>query len=814
MKTIFKKSGIVAWQMLLFPFAAQNQQVHLKFRTAMSTVTADPTVNAANAATMNAATAGSHKPRLLLVGNPNVGKSVIFGYLTGKYVTVSNYPGTTVEVSRGGMRYGGRDWEVIDTPGINSLIPQSDDERVTRDLLISSSPDLIVQVADAKNLRRTLLITSQLAEFGVPMLLVLNLMDEARSRSIEIDTSGLSELFGIPIIETVATDGEGLDTLHKMLGRSQVPKDPLQSARHSVLTHESLPESLLKSEATGMPIPLTIEWLQNREPELRKAVEAKLYGNAVALDHLQLRSLTSRLEILRNEFLDNAVSRYKKTKSAVADDARRDSTFSFLLALLGAGLVLFAWTQMARKFSWWNPYEATNAWFESTLIPAVQPLMTRAHLSWLFTLLFGAYNEEAKAWETGFLYPGLTQLAWLIAPVIIPFALLIHQSKSFADKLGAWSREWKTGLPILVIVLWLLYEFVGVLGAGTLVDALENNIFNGFLNPMLKALIPAGFIHDFLVGEYGLVSVGLTYGLAIVLPIVMTFFIAFGLLEDSGYLPRLAILSDRLFRFMGLNGKAVLPMVLGLGCDTMATMTTRILATKKERLIATILLALGVPCSAQLGVILGITGALSYKAVLIVFGVVLSQMMLVGWLSSKIIRGQRGDFIFEIPPIRVPVFKNVWTKTTQRMKWYLREALPLFVLGTLILFILDRLRLPLPSGTVSGLGLIESTLAPVVTGILDLPKETAQVLILGFLRRDYGAAGLFQMVRDGALGPIQIITALIVLTLFIPCIANFFMIVREHGTRKALYILAFITPFAIAVGGVVSWLLRTFSISF
>ncbi|MFN0119232.1 MAG: nucleoside recognition domain-containing protein [Blastocatellia bacterium] len=306
----------------------------------------------------------------------------------------------------------------------------------------------------------------------------------------------------------------------------------------------------------------------------------------------------------------------------------------------------------------------------------------------------------------------------------------------------------------------------------------------------------------------------MTYGLAIVLPIVTTFFIAFGLLEDSGYLPRLAILSDRIFRFMGLNGKAILPMVLGLGCDTMATMTTRILSTPKERLIATILLALGVPCSAQLGVILAITGSMSLAAVMIVFGVVLSQMMLVGWLSSLVIRGERGDFIFEIPPIRVPVIRNVWIKTRQRMSWYLKEALPLFVLGTLILFILDRLRIPLPDslgGTKSGLGAIEAALAPVVTGALDLPAQTAQVLILGFLRRDYGAAGLFQMVHDGHLGAIQIVTSLIVLTLFIPCVANFFMIVREQGTRKALLILSFITPFAIVVGAVVGFVLRRFA---
>ncbi len=195
--------------------------------------------------------AATTAPKLLLVGNPNVGKSVIFGYLTGQYVTVSNYPGTTVEVSRGAMRYGGADWQVIDTPGVNSIVPQSDDERVTRDLLISAQPDLIVQVADAKNLRRTLLITSQLVEFQKPMILVLNLMDEARDRNLEIDAKGISELYGIPVIETVAIDGEGLDQLHKLLGRARIPNDPLKVQR----------QQFLSDETTGsLPAALTVEW--------------------------------------------------------------------------------------------------------------------------------------------------------------------------------------------------------------------------------------------------------------------------------------------------------------------------------------------------------------------------------------------------------------------------------------------------------------------------------------------------------------------------------------------------------------------------
>jgi ferrous iron transport protein B len=412
------------------------------------------------------------------------------------------------------------------------------------------------------------------------------------------------------------------------------------------------------------------------------------------------------------------------------------------------------------------------------------------------------------------LHPFLAQLIFLVLPVMIPLGFVITRSKIFADKLGRWTREARTGIPLLLVVLLLMFEFVGVIGAGTFVDFFETTLFNNNLNPFLQRVIPPGFIYDFFIGKYGLVSMGLTYALAIVLPIVTTFFIAFGLLEDSGYLPRLAILSDRIFRFMGLNGKAVLPMVLGLGCDTMATMTTRILATKKERVIATLLLALGVPCSAQLGVILGISASLSIGAVITIFGVVLSQMMLVGWLSSKLIKGERGDFIFEIPPIRIPQLMNVWTKTWIRLKWYVREALPLFVLGTLILFILDRLRIPTPWGTQSGLEIIEAALSPVVQGVLHLPKQAAQVLLLGFLRRDYGAAGLFAMVEAKTMDSVQIVVALITLTLFIPCVANFFMMIREHGVKKAMYMLAFITPFAIAVGGTVSWILRTLNIHF
>jgi ferrous iron transport protein B len=298
---------------------------------------------------------------------------------------------------------------------------------------------------------------------------------------------------------------------------------------------------------------------------------------------------------------------------------------------------------------------------------------------------------------------------------------------------------------------------------------------------------------------------GLTYALAIVLPVVTTFFLVFGFLEDSGYLPRLAIFSDRVFRAMGLNGKAVLPMVLGLGCDTMATMTTRILHTPKERLIAIMLLALGVPCSAQLATIMGILGGISFAALGTLFGVVLTQMVVVGFLAARVLPGDRSEFALELPPMRLPQWRNLVTKTVLRIRWYLGEAVPLFLVGTALLFTLDR---------IGGLAVLGQAAKPVVSGWLGLPADAADVFVMGFLRRDYGAAGLFEMAKSGALTGVQAVVALTVMTLFVPCVANLLMIVKERGARTALWIFCFVTTIAVLTGTVLNHALRLLGITF
>jgi ferrous iron transport protein B len=289
---------------------------------------------------------------------------------------------------------------------------------------------------------------------------------------------------------------------------------------------------------------------------------------------------------------------------------------------------------------------------------------------------------------------------------------------------------------------------------------------------------------------------GLSYGLAIVLPIIATFFLLFSILEDSGYLPRLAVMVNRIFRSMGLNGKAVLPMVLGLGCDTMATMTTRILETKKQRLIVTLLLALGVPCSAQLGVILAMVSHVTLLGSAVWLLTISAVMVSVGWLAARLFPGENSDFVLELPPIRRPVLGNLALKTAARVEWYLREVVPLFLLGTLILFLFDRTGL---------LVLIRHAASPLVEHWLGLPAAATDAFVVGFLRRDYGAVFLLQAASgaDAILNGTQVLVSMIVITLFVPCVANVFIIVKEHGAKTAAAMAGFIFPFAFLVGGLV-----------
>ena len=640
---------------------------------------------------------------LVLVGTPNVGKSALFGALTGRYATVSNYPGTTVELTRAEARVAGEIWDVVDTPGTDSLLPSADDARVTRDVLLRTPGANVLLVCDAKNLRRGLLLLAQLAEAGAPVVLALNMSDEAASRGITIDVPALSLALGIPVVETVATQKRGIAQLAGTLSQARVPT--LRPAYGLVLESAIAEAERLLPRGLGLAPRALALLLVGGDATLLEAL-----GDAVTPEaREQLSALASRLE-----------RRYPS----------------------------------ARRFA-----------------------IARRRLLAVDPIIAALQRREA-----------------------------VRAPRRSA--LDAWTTHPLLGLPLLALVLYAAYQFVGVLGAQVAVDFLERAVFRDRLVPLLSSVLPGPFLHEVLVGKYGLVSMGLSYGLAIVLPIVATFFIAFSILEDSGYLPRLAVMLNRVFKAMGLNGKAVLPMILGLGCVTMATVTTRILETRKERLLVTLLLALAIPCSAQLAVILAMLAVVSPAASAWFLLTLIVVLFAVGWIAARVIPGKGSDFVLELPPLRAPAAGNVLVKTVARVEWYLREALPLFVLGTAILQALDK---------TGALGSIERAARPLVVGLLDLPQEAAGAFLLGFLRRDYAAAGLFAhyqpFIKAGLLTrtmEIEIVVSLVTVTLFLPCIANFIVLLKERGLRTGLAIVAFVFPFSFGTGALVNVLMRRF----
>jgi ferrous iron transport protein B len=624
-----------------------------------------------------------------LVGSPNVGKSALFNRLTGAYVTVSNYPGTTVEVARGRCQALGL--EVVDTPGLYSLLPTTEEERVARRLLFDAAPQAVLNVADAKNLERLLPLTLQLLEAGLPVVLVANILDEAEALGLEVRLEKLESLLGAPVAGTAAVSGRGIQELKVRLGRG-VPRAAASPVRYDPAVETAVRniQALLRGSYPITTRSLALLLLQGDE---------------------EVRELVRQRD-------PQALTGIEAARRAAAGASARPLAFRIAASRLA----------QARRLA------------RAVLHP-----------------VGGAKKSLAE---------GLSRL--LVRPL--------------------------TGLPILLAVLYFgLYQFVGVFGAGTLVGLLEERVFAGWLSPWLTGVfqrwVPWPLVRDLVVGDYGVFTLGLRYALAIVLPIVGTFFLAFSVMEDTGYFPRLALLVDRVFKTIGLNGRAVIPLVLGLGCDTMATIVTRTLETRRERVLATLLLALAIPCSAQLGVILAILSRRPLS-LLLWFAVIAGVLLLVGVLGARLLPGERPSFYMELPPLRLPRLGNVLVKTYTRMQWYLLEVLPFFLGASLLIWL----------GRVTGFFQLLIRLLQPVMGVLGLPGQAASVFLFGFFRRDYGAAGLYDLQAAGLLSGRQMLVAAVTLTLFIPCVAQFAVMLKERGWKTALGIAAFILPFSFGTG--------------
>jgi len=570
---------------------------------------------------------GDDRINILLMGNPNVGKSVIFSRLTGVKVSISNYPGTTVGFSQGEMIIpSGEVATVIDVPGVYSLDPVSKADEVAVEMF--EKGDIIVNVLDATNLERNLFLALELREKGVPMVVALNIWDEARHKGIEIDVGKLEKELGVPVVPTCAITGAGIKELVEHLG--------------------------------------------------------------------SLRSKT------------------------------------------------------------FHPLDRDRKWEE---IGRITGISQKIH----------------------------------------------HHHHTFLERMEDISTRPLTGFPIAVGVIYLSFMAVRAVGEG-LINFVFDPLFENFWLPVMNRLSGimggAGFAHDMLIGKlidgridfgqsFGLLTTGLYVPLAAVLPYIASFYLILGILEDLGYLPRLATQVDNLMHHLGLHGYAIVPFILGLGCNVPGAMALRLMENRREKFIAATLMATAVPCVAQVAMIVGLVGERGGGYLGIVFGTLLIVFVVKGLILNRVMKGRSPEILWEIPPYRIPRPAAVLKKLWMRVSGFLTEAVPYVLAGVFVINVLYFFGV---------FDIFANFFAPVLNKLWGLPKETISAMLIGFFRKD---------VAVGMLAPLgltngQLVIACTVLAIYFPCIATFIVMARELGIKDMLKAACLMLFTAIVVGAVMN----------
>lgn len=555
--------------------------------------------------------------RVVLVGNPNVGKSSLFSRLTGTRVLCSNYPGTTVDYCSGKFRLHGAEAELVDAPGTYSLESKSPAEVVASRMV--DSADAVVNVVDASNLERNLYLTMQLLESGKPLVVALNMSDEAGKLGVKIDARKLGKILGVPVVETVAISGEGvLELVERMPDEGNVPK-------------------LLTEDDKWARIGYIVANVQTHRESRRGLVEAV-----------------------------------------------EDATVRPLTGLVIAAVVLYA-----------------------------------------------------------------------------VFSIIIYCGNFITEKVF---------------------------------DPLFNTYWMPFAKERLRPILPPGVLANLLFGRnadlvdgLGILTTGVYVPVAMILPFVILFYLMLAVLEDSGYLPRLATLSDNLMHKLGLHGLAIVPTVLGLGCRVPGILATRMLETRKQRFIAASLLALCVPCLAQNAVIIGLLARQGIYYVALVYGILALLYVVAGVILNRVVGGESPEILMEIPPYRMPDLRSVLTKTWVRVRYFITEAVPYIILGVASVNLLY------------ALGIMDTFTAefgPPMSALFGLPQEAVVALLLGFLRKDF-AAGMLAPIKMTAM---QLTVASVLLVVYAPCLATLTVLYNELGFWDFIRFLAIMALATVVTG--------------
>lgn len=564
--------------------------------------------------------------KIYLIGNPNVGKSVVFSRLTGVQVMSSNYPGTTVEISKGYLRLGEDKIDVVDLPGTYSLESTSRAEEVAVSLLkeYPKSEIAVINIIDSTNLERNLLLTLQLIEEGYPVIVCLNMCDDAIHRGVHIDIKKLEEILHIPVISTCAVTGAGIKVLIERI------KEVAPTLRGK-LSHEE------------------------RWKEIGRIIEQ--------VQHLEHRHHSFR-EVLE------------------------DASVRPLTGLIMASGVIYASFKIVRFVGEF----IINKISDPIFINLYQPILEKLTFYW----------QEKGFW----------------------FHLLI------------------------------------------------GNLINGKIDfkQSLGMLTTAPYI------EFGMV-----------LPYIVSFYFILSLLEDIGYLPRLAILLDNLLHRLGLHGYAIIPVLLGFGCNVPGILSTRVLESKRERFIASTIISIGVPCVPLQAMIFGLLGKFGGFYVGGVYLVLFILVLILGVILNRIMAGYSPEFLLEIPPYRFPPLHMLGQKLYFRIKGFVIEAVPVVLIGVAVINILIYFKL---------FDIMTGIFAPVIHGLFGLPKEAIVALSVGFLRKDVAVGMLMPL----GLSVKQLFIAATLLAVSFPCIAAFIILWKELGLKDLIKSILIMISVSIIVG--------------
>ncbi len=648
----------------------------------------------------------SDRVSIVLAGQPNTGKSVFFNRITGIGVISSNYPGTTVEIMEGWTKIDGLRVRVIDTPGIYSLDATSPDQMVARRVILETRPAVIINIIDATHLERNLYLTLQLLELEVPMVVALNMVDEASKRGIKIDHEKLSEFLGVPVIPTVATRGEGVfkavkKAMELLKEGAGVRGKKLEYGKDIERVISALEEKIrreMREIPFGIsPRALAILLLQ-RDPEIVKIVSEK-HKEVVEF----AEKLASAIESMHGE---QSSIRIAKERYALAH--------------------MIANSVVEKQ--------------ERRLLRDVIDEITTTNI-----------------------YTGI--------PIMMLVVLALFSSLVY---IGGMLEE-------IITTAWELFVVANVEGIITAYG----------VDPLLRVIILNG------------VLLGLEAGLAIVIPYIVLFYILLSVLEDTGYLARIAYLLDGLMHRLGLHGRALIPLIVGYGCNVPAIVGTRVLETRRERFIAAFLISI-VPCSARTVVILGIVG--SYLGIMYALGVYAIGLLLLvisGVFLNRILSGERVGLVMEIPPYRVPHPVTVLKKTWIRFREFVYIAFPLLIIGSIVLSLLEYFEM---------LDAVTRAMSPLMVTVLGLPPVTAVPIIFGIFRKEMVIEMLVVLSGTTDLSliftPTQMIVFAVVTMLYFPCIASLGALAKELGWRDTILIALGTMALAITVGAILNVALR------